>query len=211
MIVYAVTAVDVAGSFGSPRLAVGRELPGAAGALDEAAPPLMTAELLSDLPPARKAVVTSAVGLRPVPRLPLQITAQLTVGRVGAGQDRGQLCVCLVGQEVQGVLDHGRDREDPAGHHQCGAVGNGSVRPAPQQCRSAPGVHARAALLAWAPTWPGWRRRRRCGRCSGSRPAARSRAQPGAARSRLPQAARAGRRVGYPVISAGARDEPAGS
>lgn len=59
-------------------IAVGRKLPGAARALDEAPPPLMTAELLGDLPSARKAAVTIAVGLRPVPGLPLQITAQLT-------------------------------------------------------------------------------------------------------------------------------------
>jgi hypothetical protein len=38
----------------------------------------MTAGLLSELPPARKETVTTAVGLRPVPRLPLEIAERLT-------------------------------------------------------------------------------------------------------------------------------------
>jgi hypothetical protein len=56
----------------------------------------MTAELLGDLPPARKAAVTSAVGLRPEPRLPLQITAQLAArGRARPGYSPRWDCPAL--------------------------------------------------------------------------------------------------------------------
>jgi 4-aminobutyrate aminotransferase-like enzyme len=51
-----------------------------------------------------------------------------SVERVRVGEDRGRLCVCLVGEEVQGVLDHGRDREVVLGHGEQIAVGGGHVR-----------------------------------------------------------------------------------
>jgi hypothetical protein len=51
-----------------------------------------------------------------------------SVERVRVGDDRCRLGVRLVGQEVQRVLDHGRDREVVLGHDEQVAVGRGHVR-----------------------------------------------------------------------------------